>query len=750
MAEEFGRSVEDGVKLSKRLFYGKDRAVAPPKPVVYMEKSSESYLPTAPMVYAVISDPGIVDNPDMPSYQPHVHGRCDPPALIPLQMNKIELEADSYLDSAVVRVNGSWRVHCVMGSKCCDCRIAIPMGEQGSVLGVEVEVPRKSYYTALITIDDIRDMEKEGRPENGGFLTPRIFTLTIPKVDGGSSISIKVSWIQKLSYHEGEFSLTVPFNFPEYVTPAVKKIPKKEKILLNVNSGTGTEVMCKMTSHPLKQLKREAGILSYLYESEVLTWTDSDFAVSYSVSSNHVFGGVILQSPSVHDIDQREMFCVYLFPGVQSNLKVFKKEIIFVVDISGSMEGMPLEGTKNALSGALNELDRKDSFNIIAFNGETYSFSSSMELATETAVERAVEWMNLNFIAGGNTNILVPLNQAMEMFSNSGGSFPLIFLVTDGAVEDERHICDSMKKYLTGKGPICPRIHTFGIGTYCNHYFLQMLATISRGNYDAAYDVGSVETRMQKLFSRSLSPVLANVRMDTLDDLKDVEVYPSYIPDLSSECPLIISGRYRGNAPETCKAKGISGDLSNCVVDLKIQKAKDMPFDKIFAKQQIDLLTAQAWFSEDDRLQEKVAKMSIQTGIVSEYTRLTFIDMDRGNEAIESPTAHKLVHKTDSPTKGQRRILLQNLGVGFGNLGATAENRPPGAEEQKLPEAAEIMIKATLNCCGRMCDHCCCMCCVQCCSRMNDQCAIVLTQLFTALACFGCLECCSLCCCGGD
>lgn len=92
---------------------------------------------------------------------------------------------------------------------------------------------------------------------------------------------------------------------------------------------------------------------------------------------------------------------------------MFRKEIVFVVDISGSMEGAPLEGTKIALSAALTNLDSKDSFNIIAFNGETYLFSSSMELASEDTVERAVEWMSMNLIAGGDTNILVPLKQVI-------------------------------------------------------------------------------------------------------------------------------------------------------------------------------------------------------------------------------------------------------------------------------------------------------------------------------------------------
>lgn len=130
MAEEFVKSVEDGVHLAKRIYFGKDRAVAPPKPMTAMAKASLSYLPESPMLYAVIGDPAIVDNPDIPSYQPHVHGRCDPPALIPLQMNGISLEADCYLDTAFITVTGSWRVHCVMGSRSCDCRIAVPMGEQ--------------------------------------------------------------------------------------------------------------------------------------------------------------------------------------------------------------------------------------------------------------------------------------------------------------------------------------------------------------------------------------------------------------------------------------------------------------------------------------------------------------------------------------------------------------------------------------------------------------------------------------------
>lgn len=125
------KSVEDGLRLAKRVYTGKERHMAtPPRPLVGMESSLASLLPSAPMVYAVISDPAIVDNPDFPSYQPHVYGRCHPPALIPLQMKEIAMEVDSYLETAFVSVHGRWRVHCVMSSRKCDCRLVFPMGEE--------------------------------------------------------------------------------------------------------------------------------------------------------------------------------------------------------------------------------------------------------------------------------------------------------------------------------------------------------------------------------------------------------------------------------------------------------------------------------------------------------------------------------------------------------------------------------------------------------------------------------------------
>ncbi|KAH8514213.1 hypothetical protein H0E87_007160 [Populus deltoides] len=535
-----------------------------------------------------------------------------------------------------------------------------------------------------------------------------VYTFKIPQVEGGATVSIKVIWSQKLLYHEGQFSLNVPFSFPAFVNPVGKKISKREKILLNVSSGVGKEILCKSTSHALKELRREVGKMGFLYDAEVLTWSSADFSFSYNVYSKDLFGGVLLQSPLLRDIDDRQMFCFYLFPGNNQSMKAFRKEVIFIIDISRSMKGGPLESAKNGLLSSLQKLNPEDSFNIIAFNMETYLFSSVMEQATEEAILEATRWLNDKLTADGGTNILMPLKQAIKLLAETTNSIPVIFLITDGAVEDERDICNFVKGYLTSGGSISPRISTFGIGTYCNHHFLRMLAQIGRGHFDTAYDADSVDFRMQKLFTTASSIILADITVDALEHLDSLEqLLPFCIPDLSRGSPLIVSGRYSGNFPDPVKISGTLADMRKFTIDLKAQKTKDLPFDRVVGRRQIDLLTANAWLSGSKELEQKVAKMSIQTGFPSEYTLMVLHQTLQDEKAPETILIQDVFNKINPLKKMdlQKTIMLGNLCVGFGNLTATAENIPPGTEETKSSEATEMLLKAASNCCGRVVDR---------------------------------------------
>ncbi|XP_054783588.1 uncharacterized protein LOC129290718 isoform X2 [Prosopis cineraria] len=616
---------------------------------------------------------------------------------------------------------------------------------QGSLLGLEVDDSGISYQTEVITPKDEGDVGKAAKAKDGYFLKSQIYTVKIPQVRGGSRLSIKIRWCQKLLYHDDQLSVRVPFSFPSYVTPVEKKSSKKEKIFLKVHSGLAAELLCKSSSHPVKELTHQFGKLSFSYEAEVPAWSTTDFSFSYAVSSADISGGMLLQSPFLRDVDQREIFCLHLYPGNSRNRKTFRRDVVFVIDISASMRGSPLENAKNALLASLSQLNAQDTFNIVAFNEDFYLFSSSMEPATEGAMLNATQWIDTSFIAKGGTNILLPLTQAMKLFQKTTDSIPLIFLVTDGAVENEREVCNLVKSYVTNGQSICtPRMCTFGIGLYCNHYFLQMLAQIGRGHYDAALDLDSIDFRMQRLFRSASTIIASNIMVESLEGLDSLELFPFYIPDLSLESPLIISGRYDGTFPDSIKVKGTLADMSNFEVDLKVRREKDIRLTNVLAKRHIDFVTAKAWLLASRELEEKVSKMSIQNKVPSEYTCTVLVnaEKERGKKAPQPfliQKAYSRITQQNVELESQR-IFLGGLSIGFGDTKATAANAPPALKEAKPSEG--LLEKATATCCSKLADTCCCMCMLRACSFMNDQASIVCTQLCAALACFEIIKCC--------
>ncbi|KAM3254208.1 hypothetical protein ACQJBY_047998 [Aegilops geniculata] len=694
MEEDFERAVEDGLRLSKRLVL--PGGAAPPRPLAGMDRygapdaaAASSLLPVAPMAYAVVTDPAAVDSPDVPSYQPHVYGRLSPPALIPLQMREVELRVDCAAGCATAEVTlvARWWLHCLTRSRDCDCRLVVPMGEEGSILGAEVTVGKKSYNTHVIDVDGNSPV-KIVKTESGGTLKRQFFQLTIPQVVGGEDIFATIRWSQKLLYDNGQFSVDIPFRFPHYVNPLPKLFTKKEKIQLTVNSGVSKEVLLQGTSHPLKEKTRQAEKLFFLHEAVVENWSIKDFTFSYSVYSGDVSGGVLVQRSTLRDYDNRDIFSIFLLPGNNQKRKIFRKAVVFIVDTSGSMQGKPIENVKSAISTAVSELEEGDYFNIVTFNDELHSFSSCLEKVNGKTTENAINWMNLNFVAQGGTDIMHPLTEALALLSNSDGALPQIFLVTDGSVEDERNICHTVKTQLTNKGSISPRISTFGLGSYCNHYFLRMLASIGKGHYDAAFDTGSIEGRILQWFQKASSTIVADISIDVSKHTQEFEV---------------------------------------------------------LAKQQMDLLTAKAWLSENKQLEQMVAKMSIQNGIPSEYTRTVLLQtiMEKIDPAQQGKQKPK---KPEEPSA----TPLQGLTLGFGNVTATTENLTSGFGDTRAPDKFEIFGKAVGGCCGRVADSCCCcMCFINCCSKMNDRCAIVLVQMCAALSFLGCFECCTELCCGG-
>ncbi|OEL21901.1 hypothetical protein BAE44_0017080 [Dichanthelium oligosanthes] len=562
--DDFARAVEDGLKLSKRLVL--PGGLPPPRPPTGMDRTVSSasaagpdarLLPTAPTAYAVVTDPGAVDTPDVPSYQPYVYGRLDPSALIPLQMKEVDLAVDCALDAAHVTLRARWWLHCITRSRDCDVRLVVPMGEQGSILGAEVTIGRRSYNTQVIEVED-HTVLNHVNIESGALLKPQLFFLTIPQVEGGADIYATFRWTQKLLYDKGRFSVDIPFRFPYFVNPLPKVFMKREKIQLTLNSGFSKEVLLQETSHPLKEKARQGDKLSFLHEAVVENWSSKDFNFSYSVYSADLSGGVLVQPSTLRDYDDRDSFCVFLLPGSGNRkvtlfsfpreLLVFRKAVVFIVDTSGSMQGKPLENVKQAVSTALSELMQGDYFNIITFNDELHSFSSCLEQVSEKTIASATDWMSSKFVAEGGTDIMHPLSEV-----------------------DSDYIPD-----ISAKSPLC----------VSGKYHGKFPDTVIAKGYLADMKEISIELKVQHLKEIPLDKVRCSIFVDCVRD------FSTWMCPALFELNLTTSGLL------------VPSQSSSHI--MLMRPSISMHVFQVLATQQISLLTSKAWHSADKQLERKV------------------------------------------------------------------------------------------------------------------------------------------------
>jgi len=323
-------------------------------------------------------------------------------------------------------------------------------------------------------------------------------------------------------------------------------------------------------------------------------------------------------------------------------------------------------------------------------------------------VKNAIGWIGSTVIARGLTDILTPLQQAMNILQNCRG-VPYVFLLTDGAVDNERDIARYLQMAVQSPGPstvMTPRVSTFAIGPYCNHYFLKQLAVIGRGQFDVAFRPHTIMTQIERMLRAASMPVLTEVCI-TIADLGSVELYPFPIPDLFVGLPLLVSGKYSGVFPSAIQ---LNGRLPNGKVwsqTVHTTKAAFIPLERVFVKQRLDILTAAAWVQDNDpQIVQQIVNLSIESQVPCQHTSLVGIETTQSK--FEEMQKDRQKGKKVLPSKyaiggaaGVAVIAGVGLAIGFGDLGATLANAPIlDALAGGLGDALAVPLDAIGGCCG--------------------------------------------------
>jgi Ca-activated chloride channel family protein len=272
-----------------------------------------------------------------------------------------------------------------------------------------------------------------------------------------------------------------------------------------------------------------------------------DFVLHYRLIGQQITSGVLLFQ------GQDENFFLYMAqpPARVETDDMPAREYIFVVDVSGSMNGYPLNTAKHLLTDLIGKLKSTDLFNVVLFAGDSTVLSDSSLQANQENIAKAIRLLEEQRGAGG-TELLPAVQRAMS-FPRQQNISRNVVLVTDGYISGEEGVFDYIRDNLGQSN-----VFAFGIGETVNRYLIEGVAKAGMGEPFIVGREADAEAMASKFREYIQTPVLTNIQVKSVG-FETYDVNPVHFPDLLAQRPIILFGKWRGPITGTFELTGKSG-----------------------------------------------------------------------------------------------------------------------------------------------------------------------------------------------
>lgn len=343
---------------------------------------------------------------------------------------------------------------------------------------------------------------------------------------------------------------------------------------------------------------------------------DRDFVLYYSVSTDEI-GATLLTYKQ--DATTDGFFLLLVTPQVQVRQEqVVAKDVILVLDSSGSMAGEKIVQARNALKYVLNQLQPNDRFNAITFATSILPYATGLRPASERA--DAIRWVD-NIIASGSTDINRALLEAM---SDADKERPtIIIFLTDGLPTVGETNAQKILDNVNAVAPPNVRLFNFGVGDDVNTLLLDSLSEKHRGASAYVRPGENIEETVSGFYAKVSTPVLSDLKID-FGGIETYDVYPYPLPDLFAGTQLVIAGRYKNSGAATIKLSGNLNTVAQTYAfeDLNFKGTGGDEFiAPLWATRKIGYLLAQIRLhGENKEAVDEIVALAIRYGIVTPYT----------------------------------------------------------------------------------------------------------------------------------
>ena len=374
--------------------------------------------------------------------------------------------------------------------------------------------------------------------------------------------------------------------------------------------------------------------VSASYEANDVT-PSTDFELFYSLSTEDIGASLITFRQGAED----GFFLLLVTPKADfRQQEVVAKDVMLVLDVSGSMEGEKVEQAKRALRFVLERLNPSDRFNILAFNDTIDTFDETLQSAE--VADEAGDFVD-ELTADGGTNINEALLEALRLLP--GERPELVIFLTDGQPTVGIQDLDAIVGNVSDAVSTSTRLFVFGVGDDVNTDLLDTLAQENRGVSQYVRPTEDIAAAVSSFYEKVSTPVLADIELD-FGDIDVSDVYPQPLPDLFAGTQLVVVGRYQGEGTVTLRLTGmVNGEEQTLTYDGQEfpGRATEMNFlPRLWATRKIGYLLKEIRLhGENEEVVDEVVDLSLRYGIMTPYT--SFLVEEKNLEIFSEEGRHE-------------------------------------------------------------------------------------------------------------
>jgi len=498
-------------------------------------------------------------------------------------------------------------------------RMILKIGDRRIVSEIQEKQKAKKIYEEAAAAGKVSALLDQYRPN--------VFSTAIANIEPGAKISVEISFQMLAEQNGASFKWIMPLAITPRYSPKDTTESKREaeltpRQLIDVQGPLEFSVLLKQgsqlallesPSHDVKMHSLENGDVQ-LSIPERITPSHNDFILNWKFEQSSIAKALLFEEKNGGD---SYLLGILLPPSKDTDVQYSPRDVTFILDISGSMQGVAIDQGKAALIAALDNLRPTDRFEVMAFNDSFYQLFGNSRLATGSNVERAKQYVQ-ELEADRGTEMYPALKRALLMASKQNTGRQIVFL-TDGAVENEAQMFELVDRNLGDA-----RLFTIGLGQAPNSWFMRKSAEIGRGIHIQVDDVNSAKIALDELFTDMARPTLQKIQLSTG---ASSDTYPRLIPDLYGQRPIVfLSHRTDGNITPTLKALDSRGEVFQLEMPA-VQNFESASISKLWASKKVEgLMDAATRGMDRDIVRSGVLSVALKHQIMSPYTSFVAVD----------------------------------------------------------------------------------------------------------------------------